>query len=337
MTEVRRRLIRPRPDATATDGGMYFASEKENLLFIPSGCVLLDRVLGGGWALGRIVNVVGDKSTGKTLLAMEALANFLRKWPEGEVHYKECEYAFDVGYAEQGLGIPMSKVNLDQGGIATVEDLMRDVDGLIKRKTKKGEQSGTNAPHPTLYIVDSLDSISDEAEMEREVGKGNYGASKAKMLSEFFRTRNAPLARANVCLFIVSQVRENLNAGMFGQKFLRSGGKALDFFASQVIWLYNRGMIKKGVKEKIERVIGVEILAKNTKNKVGLPYRDCEFDIRFGYGVEDEKASREWLTKRLGKPKLAELAGAELAAAVTREWFAVETTYLPTERKYGPA
>lgn len=314
---------------------MYFASEKENLVFIRTGCTLLDLVLGGGWVCGRVVNVVGDKSTGKTLLAMEALANFLRQFPEGDARYKECEYAFDLDYAEKGLGIPMDKVQLDQGGIATVEDLMRDIDALIASKTKKGERTGTAAKHPSLYIVDSLDSISDEAEMEREVGKGNYGASKAKLLSEFFRTRNAPLARANVCVFVISQVRENLNAGMFGKKFLRSGGKALDFFASQVIWLYNMGQIKKGTKDKIERVVGVSIKAKNDKNKVGLPYRECEFDIRFGYGMEDDAASREWLSKRLGKPKLAELSGQALRDAVTREWFAVEKTYLPSERKYG--
>lgn len=310
---------------------MYFTEPKKNIGFIKSGCTLLDLVLGGGWAMGRTVNIVGDKSTGKTLLAMEALANFIAQYAAqgGRAIYKECEGAFDIAYAQEGLGIPMDQVELDQGGITTVEDLMRDVDTMAEENAKR---KGKGPPPPILYVVDSLDAISDEAEMDREVGKGNYGAAKAKMLSEFFRTRNQALHQGNVCLMIISQIRENLNAGMFGKKFLRSGGKGLDFFASQVMWLYNVGKEKRTFLKQ-ERVTGVKIKAKNDKNKVSTPYRECDFEIEFGYGVQDEQASRAFL-KDVGSPADATISKAELDALVIAKWYDIEKAILPKHRKY---
>ena len=323
---IRSRKATPAVEETATAGGLYFTSEKENLQFIRTGCTMLDCVLGGGWIIGRMVNLVGDKSTGKTLLAMEAAANFIKQYPEGDVQYKECEWAFDPEYAS-ALGIPMDRITLDQGGLTTIEDLMRDVDILLDAKD--------GATTPTLYIVDSLDALSDEAEMDREVGKGNYGAAKAKMLSEFFRTRNPRLSKSNVCLLVVSQVRDNLNAGMFGKKHLRSGGKALDFYASQVIWLYNMGMTKR-TRSKVERVVGVKVKAKNDKNKVSLPYRECEFAITFGFGVEDIQASRDWLKEVGDKEAPAPEAGdAALRKYVIDKWNSIESGFIPTRRKYG--
>ncbi len=312
--------------AATAGGGSYFASEKENVAMFSSGCTMLDCVLGGGWAKQRMSNLIGDKSTGKTLLVMEAAANFLRTYEDGEVDYKECESAFDPDYMEKGLGISMNRINLDEGGIGTIEDLMRDIDKrLAGQRTKR-------RPPPVLYIVDSLDSVSDEAEMEREIGKGNYGANKAKALSEFFRKKIRAITAANITLIIVSQVRDNLNAGLFGKKFLRSGGKALDFYASQVIWLYNMGQIKRK-QNKVERVVGIKIKAKNDKNKVGLPFRECGFTITFGYGVEDELASEDWLNEIDFKRAVPKDAAA-LRQLVVSEWNRIETAFLPTKRKY---
>lgn len=301
--------------------GLYFAQDKTTLKFINTGCLLLDLVIGGGWPLGRIVNIVGDKSTGKTLLAMEAAANFLRQYPDGLVVYKECESAFDPEYAK-ALGIPVDRFELDQGRIRTVEALIKDVDIWIKNKKKP----------PTLYVIDSLDAISDDAEMERDITKGTYGAAKPKLLSEFFRTRNADLG--NMCLMIISQVRDNLNAGLFGKKHVRSGGKALDFFASVVMWLYK---LKDEVKtiHNIKRVVGVHIKAKNDKNKVSLPFRECQFLIRFGYGIEDRQASIDFLAEA-GIMKATEgLNNTELNELVKKTWYDLEKQVLPEKGKYA--
>src|ERR1700679_1727393 len=88
----------------------YFVGEKPSIKFVPSGCAVLDCVLGGGWALGRIGNVVGDRSTAKTALATEALINFLLKYPKGAAAYREIEAAFDRNYAE-AMGLPIEKID----------------------------------------------------------------------------------------------------------------------------------------------------------------------------------------------------------------------------------
>lgn len=317
---VRGAGLRKRGVSEAVSGGLYFAEDKKNIQFIRSGSLLLDLALGGGWAMGRVANLVGDRSTGKTLLAMEAAANCVRQYPNSRIVYKECESAFDVDYAK-ALGIPMDRIELDQGGIRTVETLMKDIDKEIERKTRV----------PVLYVVDSLDAISDDAEMEKEIGKGDYGAKKPKLLSEFFRTRNADLG--HVSLFIVSQVRDNLNAGMFGKKHVRSGGKALDFFASQIQWLYKVKTLTKTVMHQ-ERAIGVRVKAKNEKNKISLPFRECEFNIRFGYGVEDRESQIEFLEDCKVNVSTA-MPAAELEKLVKETWYSIDKQLLPEKGKYA--
>jgi len=309
---IRRKLVRP------PEGGLYFSSPKENIKFIRSGCTMLDCVLGGGWPLGRVVNIVGDKSTGKTLLAMEAIANIYLEYDGAAVWYNEAEAAFDSDYAE-ALGIPFGKVHMTEG-CSTIEELFDDIDSIVKKERKV----------PGLYIVDSLDALSDKAEMERGIDEASYGGAKAKKLSEFFRRITKDIKSSNICLIIISQVRDNIGA-MFGEKHTRSGGKALDFYASQVLWLAHTGILKRTVN-KVERPVGVKIKAKCKKNKVGLPFRECEFEITFGYGVEDEKASLEFL-KSIGVQ--AKPTGDELRKMVIDQWYKIEKTFLPVKRKYG--
>src|SRR5260221_11413579 len=88
----------------------YFTNPKPAYSFVKSGCTLLDCALGGGWALGRVVNIVGDKSTAKTALAVEALTNFVRDYPDGKAAYRDAEAAFDQGYSE-AMGLPLEKVD----------------------------------------------------------------------------------------------------------------------------------------------------------------------------------------------------------------------------------
>lgn len=297
----------------------YFASAKNDVQFIPSGCKLLDLALGGGWAEGRISNIVGDRSTGKTLLAIEAAANFALKHPRGIIKYREAEAAFLHDYAS-ALGMPINRVDFGKNPLETVEDLFDDLEMTITKTRRQ----------PTLYIVDSLDALSDRDEMDADITKGSYGAKKAKTLSQLFRRLAKPMASAQITLLIISQIRDSFVR--FGRPTTRAGGRALDFYASQCIWLQQLGMKFKTIT-KVKRPIGVEIKAKVEKNKVGLPFREAQFQIRFGYGIEDQKACREWL-QLVGYKMTDVVSPKELRRITEREWYRIETTFLPVKRKY---
>jgi recombination protein RecA len=325
----------------------YFTGPKAGLEFISSGCTVLDCALGGGWPLGRMANIVGDKSTAKTALATEALINFKRRYPNGAAAYRECEAAYDKGYAE-AMGLPVNEIDFgdEDNPLNTVEDFARDLDIFVEQQQK--------ANKPGIYVLDSLDSLSDAAEMGRDIGDATYGGSKAKQLSVLFRTRVRAVERSRVLLLIVSQVRDNIGA-MFGEKHKRSGGKAMDFYASLVLWLAHIKTLKKTVN-KVERPIGVTIRAKVKKNKISLPFRECDFDFLFGYGVDDIGAGVNWLAE-VGRLDEMELKQAELKeyfkgltkvsdqeygheqakmyAAVKKVWPEIEETFLPTRRKYA--
>jgi recombination protein RecA len=251
--------------------------------------------MGRGYPLGRITNIVGDKSTGKTLLAIEACVNFSRTYP-GKIRYVEAEAAFDVAYAET-LGLPADRVEMSES-IRTVEDLFTNLQAFL---------TGLNKDEPALYIVDSLDALSDEAEFKREIGDGSYGANKAKKLSEMFRRLERDLADKKCA--IISQVRDNIGV-TFGEKLTRSGGRALDFYASIVIWLKEVSKIKKTVAG-IERPIGIEVQVRCKKNKVAMPYREATIISLFGYGVDDAVSCLLWL--KMTKTSFEEYGGPEAA------------------------
>lgn len=326
--------------------GAYFISgnDKKGLQFVGSGCSVFDEVLGGGYVLGRMTNIVGDKSSGKTLLAIEACANFNATYPTGNIQYAETEAAFDQDYAA-ALGIPIDVVTFSEN-IVTVEDFYRDLIAMVDKSKGK----------PGLYILDSLDALSDEAEQKREIGDGSFGANKAKKLGELFRRLTAKLEQSNIALIIVSQLRDKIGV-TFGETKTRSGGKALDFYASQIIWLAEIGKIKKTIEGK-ERIIGVDVKAKCKKNKVGMAWRECQYPILFGYGIDDLTASVEFLlesdpkllekevgmTKNGYKVRISNIRNkggdevrelrAKLTVLVRQEWQRIESMFLPKASKY---
>lgn len=325
-------------------GGNYFAAPKRDIEFIPTGCKVLDLALGGGWAEGRIGNIVGDKSTGKTLLCIEAAANFALKYPKGRILYREAEAAFDEKYAA-ALGMPMSQVDFGKDvPLETVEDLFEDLEATIKE-----------VKQPTFYVCDSLDALSDRAEMDRDMDAGTYGAEKAKKLSQLFRRLTRRMANSKVTLLIVSQVRSKIGTVSFGRTTTRSGGRALDFYASQVLYLSQTGTISKTVSG-IKRPTGVHIKAKVDKNKISLPYREAAFDISFGFGINDLLASLDFL-KEAGSLKMIGISDRELKEyinetnkadnetyfarlgeineAVEQKWYEIETSFMPKRQKYG--
>lgn len=326
----------------------YFTSTKKNLLFTSTGCTVLNCVLGGGYAQGRMVNVVGDKSTAKTGLATEALINFKMQHPNGNAAYRETEGAYDEAYSE-AMGLSLDEVDFGPDDpIDTVEKFDKDFRAFLDKCIKEDV--------PGIYVLDSFDSLSDDDEMKRDLSDGTYGMAKQKKIGIMFRKMNKKIERSKVLLIIVSQIRENINA-MFGEKYRRSGGKALDFYASQIFWLAHVGMLKRTVK-KVERTYGVTIKAKCKKNKVGFPFRECEFDFIFGYGVDDVAASVKFLYEvdrlkdlgykagkkgdiRIITEEIKALNGKEFTRAKKRldkhvrmVWNEIETNFLPTRGKY---
>jgi recombination protein RecA len=329
--------------------GAYFPAEA-SIKFVRTGCTLLDCVMGAGWPLGRVVNIVGDKAVGKTLLAIEAAANFAVQYPKGHIWYREAEAAFDVDYAGT-LGLPVERVDFGTEGIGTawdtIESIFADLNACVKQATDSGE--------PGLYVIDSLDALSSDAEMARDIDKGSFGLEKQKMLGKLFRQLTRDLKRTNICVIFISQVRDKIGV-VFGDKHTRTGGKALDFYASIILWLSHLKILTKTIGGT-KRATAVLVRAKCKKNKVGLPFRECDFTIRFGYGIEDLLASLEWLGE-IGKlaplttvkdiPKflkqLDDATPGEYAETCERvrqlvitNWNEIERDFLPKKRKYAVA
>lgn len=338
-TVSRRRVAAETPEVN------YFAcGTDKDLEFVSTGCALFDAVLGGGYVLGRIANIVGDKSTGKTLLAIEACANFANAYADGYIRYAEAEAAFDERYAE-ALGMPVARVDFADN-IFTIEDLFEDLERTIEQQAKR----------PCIYIVDSLDALSDRAEQKRAIDDGSYGMTKQKKLGELFRRLVQKLEASRILLIVISQIRDKIGV-TFGETKTRSGGKSLDFYASHVVWLSEVEKMKRTI-EKVERITGVRVRARCKKNKIGLPFRECEFPVLFGYGVDDLTAAAEWiidvgkedmltaigLSKAGYKIRINNIRGKggtdvaelrqQLKEVVVREWRAIETKFLPPSRKY---
>ncbi len=387
----RKRTVLDDADDGSGAASSYFSNieERTDLKFVSSGCALLNAALGGGWVLGRVVNIVGDRSAGKTLLAIEACANFHNTYPDGKIRYNEAEAAFDEAYAE-ALGMPKGVVDFkgmvtsqaDEDEHAELTKVVGDRSATdrereaAERKIKKLEAKGAGRPkntvealyddlvytldnnkgRPILYIIDSLDALSDEAEQDRGIGDGSYGGSKPKKMGEMFRRLVERMEAQNMLFIVISQLRDKLNV-TFGEKQTRSGGRALDFYASHIVWLAEIGKIKKTI-DKVDRIIGVNVRARVKKNKVGLPFRECDYPILFGYGVDDLTANVEWLISvgcdehlaplglskagyKVRLPNLRNKGGEEvrelrrnLNALVWREWQRIETGFLPQSRKY---
>jgi RecA/RadA recombinase len=269
--------------ATANNGsgGRYYEAP-EPLEFIDTGSTLLNRVVGGGWPLTRISNIVGDRSTGKTLLAIEATNSFVRKYPEAIPRYRESEAAFDQSFAAS-IGMPVERIDFGNDDLNTVEDFYDDLNDYLKALDKQ----------PGLYILDSVDALSSTDEVDRKFSEGSYGTGKAKDMGKLLRMLVRDIKRSRTHLMLISQERDNIGV-TFGKRSTRSGGRALDFYTSQVLWLAKVGtteITRSGVK----RPIGLEIRAKCEKNKIAIPLRQCDFNIRFNFGIDNISSCLDWL------------------------------------------
>lgn len=247
---------------------------------------------GGGWARGRIINIVGDKSSGKSLLSLEACAQMFYNTPSSSIYPAPKKISIVYNNTEGVMDFPIDKMygtrfskEVEWIQTPTCEEFGRDYQRRVQELKKE---------HCLLYILDSLDATVSKAAQER-VGKsikddketkGSYGVEKAKYFSsEFFSSLCSSMKDKDATLICISQVRENLNV-VFGKKYYRAGGKALDFYTHQTCWLYEKAKLKKTVKER-EKVYGIEVKCKFEKNKVALPFREADVRILFDYGLDD--------------------------------------------------
>jgi len=276
-----------------------------------TGCTLLDCVVGGGTGLGfpfgRIVNFVGDKSSGKTFVSNELIAaNFHEHKKNFKWNYDDSESGYTFNTMSLYNFDIMKTDTEDTLFSSTVEELDVNVFDFLK-KFRTDKQKG-------IYVVDSLDGLSNSEVQEREAeraakmkkcaekgeiftDKGSYQMKSQKFLSqEFFRTKAEKLHGKNVLLIFVSQIRDKIDAGNFQRKWTRAGGKALDFYAHSVVVLGQVTKIKVG-----ERPIGLVLKAKTDKSKTARPYRECTFSLYFDYGIDNIGSNLDFLFDLRGK------------------------------------
>lgn len=329
---------------------------------ISSGSDLLDLALGGGFPLGKVINVVGDKSSGKTLLICEAIARAYKKYNKDiQVFYDDTEAGFSFDTEEiWGFKMPVLMDKKDEDDCSeTVEDLISSV--------KKRLEPYLKSKTPCVYIVDSLDGLTSEQEIEhaeaREKARenntkqtGTYGTQKAKLLSEFFRLVKNDLKDSNCLLIVISQIRDKIGV-TFGRKWSRSGGRALDFYCAQTIVLAEVEKIENTVHGQ-KRKVGVRIRAKVDKNKIGKPFREVDFQILFDYGVDNidsnlcflfdlltetgktkKRVDVEWDGKKFSSREdliqYIEENNQEqkLLKAVQKKWYEIEDSFKPQRKR----
>lgn len=291
------------------------------------GTDLLDAIVGGGLGLGipsgKIINIVGDKSSGKTFLACEIVANAFHAYGEKfNWVYDDCEsgFTFDTKHLYNFKIMP-DKIE-DRTRSITVEQLHGNVRKYLD--SLKPDEFG-------IYVVDSLDGAKSEQINDRiekrytkfkkgeQLTEGSYQMDKAKFLSqEFFPDIAGRLEKKNALLIIISQVRDNVDPNPFAKKQTRAGGKALDFYCHTVLWLAQLAKIAKTVQNQ-KKVIGAVVKTFSEKSKTPRPYRSALFDLYFDHGFDNIGSSLNYLFDLRGD------SGKLLDKAKNIIWKGVET------------